>query len=159
MKQIKLYLIGILAILVVSLLISNNAKPDFAFGYGIKRAEEKLFLNLQFSKNQKLDYLDYLLSERLKNLQYLTNNKKTYLLWQSSLRYSTTAGEITDFIIGNNLADKASQFSQTFKQHQSLINDLLTYYPGDLDPTEKNSKFLTDAINYLSQYIEKLSQL
>ena len=81
------------------------------------------------------------------------------MLWESSLRYSTTAGEITDLILGNDLKDEANKFIERFKKDQGILNNLLVNYPGDNDPTERNYKFLTDAINYLSQYIEKLSTI
>lgn len=158
MKEVKLASIIFLSILAILLVVSNNANPN-RIDYGFKRAQEKVFLSLKLTPLQKIDYYDSLLSKRLKELEYLTNNKKTYLLWQSSLRYAATAGEVTEVIINNNLKDKANQFVEKFKQHQQAINDLLTNYPGDLDPTEENSKFLTDAINYLDLYIEKLSQV
>lgn len=158
MQQIKLAVIIILALLAIILVASNGANPD-RIDYGFKRAQEKLFLSLKFSPTQKVDYYETLLNNRLKELEYLTYNKKTYLLWQSSSRYAATAGEVTDVIINNNLNDKANQFVEKFKQHQQAINNLLTNYPGDLDPTERNAKFLTDAINYLSEYIEKLSKV
>lgn len=158
MQQIKLAAIIILAILAILLVASNSANPG-DLTYGFKRLQEKAFLGLQFSSSQKLDYYDSLLAKRLRELQNLTNNKKTYLLYQASLRYAATAGELTDLIAANNLKDKANQFIEKFQKHQQAINNLLKNYPGDLDPTEKNSKFLTDAINYLNQYIEKLSQV
>lgn len=158
MQQIKLATIIILAVLAIILLASNGANPD-RIDYGFKRAQEKLFLGLKFSPQQKVDYYQTLLNNRLKELEYLTYNKKTYMLWQSSLRYSATAGQVTDLIISNNLKDKAAQFATLFQKHQQEINNLLTNYPGDLDPTEENSKFLTDAINYLNEYIDKLSQI
>lgn len=158
MQQIKLAAIIILSLLAILLIVSNNANPD-RIDYGFKRAQEKLYLSLKFTPSQKIDYYDTLLSKRLNELEYLTNNKKTYLLWQSSLRYAATAGEVTDVIINNNLKDQADQFVEKFKQHQEAINNLLTNYPGDNDPTEENSKFLTDAINSLTSYIDKLSQV
>lgn len=158
MQQIKLAAIILLTILAILLLASNGANPD-RLDYGFKRAQEKLYLSLKFTPLQKIDYYDTLLSKRLNELEYLTNNKKTYLLWQSSLRYAATAGEVTDVIINNNFGDKADQFVEKFKQHQEVINNLLTNYPGDLDPTEENSKFLTDDINSLTSYIDKLSQV
>lgn len=158
MQYTKLTAIIILAFLAILLVVSNGANPG-RIDYDFKRLQEKTFLSLHFSNGQKVDYYDYLLSRRLKELEYLTYNKKTYLLWQSSLRYAATAGEVTDLIISNNLKDRASQFISLFQKHKVAINDLLTNYPGDLDPTEENSKFLTDAINYLNEYIEKLSKV
>ncbi len=158
MTRVKLYSIIILGILAIVLLASINANPDSPV-FGVKRLQEKLFLGLQLSTEQKVDYYYALLSKRLKELEYLTNNKKTYLLWQSSLRYSATAGEVTDLITSNNLKVQASKFIDIFKKQHQAINYLLTNYPGDLDPTEKNWKFLEDAKNYLDLYIEKLSQV
>jgi len=158
MQLYKLVAIIILAVLAVILLASNGANPD-RIDYGFKRLQEKLFLTLQFSKTQKVDYYQNLLNKRLKELEYLTYNKKTYMLWSSSLRYAATAGEATNLIIQNNLVWEANKFVDIFQNHQAQINDLLTNYPGDLDPTEKNSKFLTDAINSLTSYISKLSQV
>jgi len=157
MQQYKLVAIIILAVLAIVLLASNGANPDSPI-YRIKRLQEKSFLGL-LSAEQKVDYYKGLLSERLKELDYLTNNKKTYLLWSSSSRYAATAGEATNLIIQNNLVWEANKFVDIFHNHQAQINDLLTNYPGDLDPTEKNSKFLTDAINSLTSYIDKLSQV
>lgn len=158
MQQIKLAAIIVLGLLAILLSVSASANPD-RIDYGFKRLQEKLFLSLHFSPEQKVDYYDTLLSQRLKELEYLTQNKKTYMLWQSSLRYAATAGEVTEVIVKNNLKDPANQFRGKFRKHQQAINNLLTNYPGDLDPTEENSKFLTDDINYLNEYIEKLSKI
>lgn len=157
-QRTKLVAIIVLSLLVLLLLSSKGANPD-RLDYGFKRAQEKLYLGLKFSPQQKVDYYETLLNNRLKELEYLTYNKKTYMLWQSSLRYAATAGEATEVIINNNLRDQANQFMDKFKQHQAAINDLLTNYPGDFDPTEENSKYLKDAINYLSEYINKLSKV
>lgn len=158
MQRTKLAAIIVLGLLAILLVASNSANPD-RLDYGFKRLQEKLYLSLKFSPQQKADYYETLLNNRLNELKYLTNNKKTYLLWQSSSRYSATAGQLTDLIGQNDLKDKAAQFISIFQTHQAAINNLLTNYPGDLDPTEENSKFLTDAINYLNQYIDKLSQV
>lgn len=157
-QRTKLVAIIILSLLAILLLASGSANPD-RIDYVFKRAQEKLFLNLKFTSSQKVDYYETLLTNRLKELEYLTTNKKTYLLWQSSLRYAATAGEVTNLIVNNNLKDQTTQFIDIFKKHNQAINDLLTIYPGDLDPTEKNWKFLEDAKNYLDLYIEKLSQV
>ncbi len=158
MNQYKLAAIIFLVVAAIILLASNGANPH-RIDYGFKRAQEKLFLTLKFSPEQKIDYYETLLNKRLGELEYLTYNKKTYILWSSSLRYAATAGEATNLIIQNNLVREANKFVVIFQNHQSQINDLLTNYPGDLDPTENNSKFLEDAINSLTSYIDKLSQV
>ena len=158
MNQYKLAAIIFLVVAAIILLASNGANPH-RIDYGFKRAQEKLFLTLKFSSEQKIDYYETLLNRRLKELEYLTFNRKTYILWSASLRYAATAGEVTDLIIQNSLSDKASQYIDKFKNHQEAINSLLKNYPGDLDPTEENSKFLEDAINSLTSYIDKLSQV
>lgn len=159
MRSIQITAIGFLAILALLLLFSINANPDNNLLYGLKRAQEKMFLSLQVGPQQRLNYLDSLLVKRYRELEYLTNHQKTYLLWNSSLRFGATAGEMTNLILENNLKDRSNEFIAKFQKHHQAINNLLVNYPGDLDPTEENSKFLSDAKNYLSLYISQLSQV
>lgn len=155
--KIELISIVILVALVILLLTSFGAQPDSGLSYNLKRLQEKVFLNFKFSPEAKINYYNLLLDERLQELKYLVGANKTNLLWSASLRYSTTAGELTDILIGNNLQNQAPYFINKFTKHREELQSLLAGYPRDF--SNEDWKFLEDGINYLNLYLDKLSKL
>lgn len=154
--NLKKILIVILAVVVVLLLLSNQATPDSPI-FGVKRLQEKAFLSISQSPEKKVDYYFSLLDKRLEEIDYLVKNNKSDLLWSASLRYSTTAGEVSKLIADNNLTSLASKAITKFKSHQSIFKSL-----GDNFPNRFNTedwKYLQDGSNYLDQYITILSKI
>lgn len=153
----KLYLIGILAVFAISLVLSQKADPSSAPFFYLKRAQEKAFLKLKASPKDKLEYMSFLLDNRLQELSGPIRAGNHNFVLPSSLRYSTLAGQITDLIIANNLKDEVDAIKTKFMDHKKALYDLYVLYPKNTEDTEY--KYIEDDINYLKLYINKLSQI
>ncbi len=154
-KDIKRILIVLLAIFVVALFLSPRSNPDFPPLYNLKRLQEKLFSAISTSPTAKADYQQYLLDQRLAELDHLVKSQQYTYLWSSSLRYAAVAGNLTDYIIANNLKDKIPVVTEQFRNHQRALYALYVYYPKNINNDEW--KYVLDDINYLNGNLEKLS--
>ncbi len=154
--RIQMGLIIILIVFALSLLVSQKANPDSVLLFALKRVQEKAFLKLKSSPQEKVDYMVSLLNNRLDELRNLVSSKSYTYILPASLRYSTSAGEITDLVISNNLKDKVSLVKQIFVNHRKVLNDLYTIYPKNI-PDNEEWKFIQDDYNYLKIYLDKLS--
>ncbi len=153
--RIQLGLIIILAVFVLSLLLSLKATPDMTPFFALKRGQEKVFLKLKANPLDKVDYMSSLLDSRLEELQTIVKNKNYDYVLRSALRYSTLAGQITDMIIANNLTDKIEGTKVQFINHGKLLDELYVVYPKNLrDNVEW--KYIQDDFNYLQLYLDKL---
>lgn len=146
----------ILLVLAVSLILSNNATPDYGPIYGLKRLQENVFLKAQSSQAKKVDFESLVLDNRLYELKYLVENQKIAYLLSSSLRYSATAGKLVDMIKQNYLFDKIPAISDKFIKHQKIIVGLVAVCQKN-DNTE--CKYIQDDANYLKLYIDELYSL
>lgn len=153
--RIKKALIAILVVLVILFIFSGNSNPSFPIFYQFKRIQEKIFLGLKISPNDQIEYRHSLLNNRLIELESIVANKKYDYLLYASLRYSTTAGEITDLIIQTDSEDKVSPTTELFMKHKSRLQILVNNYPKDQN---MEWKYLQDDINYLILYLEKFNQ-
>lgn len=156
-NKIQLGLIIILAIFAISLLLSRNASPDNPLFFGLKRAQENVFLGLKTDPRSKVNYLSSILDSRLKEFENIINNKSNKYIWNSSLRYSSFAGQITDLIIENNLTDMVDPYKNQLEDHKKKLDELYVAYPKNTDDVEW--KYILDAINYLNAYLDKLAQV
>lgn len=154
---IQLGLVVILSLFILSLLFSRNANPDFPPLWGLKRVQEKVFLNFKSTPEERVNYMSALLDDRLSEIKSIVNNKSYTYLLNSSLRYSTLAGEITELVVTNNMADRTAAIKEQFQNHKKVLYDLYVAYPKNTDNIEY--KYLEDDINYLNIYLEKLSVL
>ncbi len=153
-KRTQLLSILFLTITALALFFSNTAKPDNPVLFGLKRLQENTFYNL---KGDKIDYSNTLLSKRLEELKGLANKEQSRFLWSASLRYSTTAGRITEMIKGETSREKALKQIEVFKKDQEEIRKTLQQFPVDF--SNEDWKFLEDAINYLDIYIDQLQKM
>lgn len=144
----------VLTALLLALFFSDYANPDSLL-YLLKRVQEKAFMRTKGTPSAKADYLSLQLDKRLEELQNLVKNKSYFYLVSSSLRYSTTAGRLTQIVIDNRLKVQSEALEKKFLAHQQVLQDLLDNYPQDLN-TEY--KYLQDDINYLKLYLEMLHQ-
>ena len=154
--KIQLGLIGILGIFALSLIFSQSSSPNIPPLFALKRIQEKVFLKLKSNPEQRLDYMTFLLNNRLDEMRNLVNSQSYNYILPTSLRYSTLAGQITDLIIGNNLKDKVSSTEQKFTDHQKVLNDLYVIYPKNI-PDNEEWKYIQDDYNYLKLYLDKLT--
>lgn len=145
----------ILAIFALSLILSQTANPDMPALFALKRIQENIFLKFKSNYRERLEYLSFLLDNRLVELSNVVKSKNYDYVLKSSLRYSTTAGQITDLVIANNLKDQVSSIKQKFEDHQKILNDIYVIYPKNTDNLEY--KYIEDDINYLKIYLDKLA--
>lgn len=149
-------LIVILFLFALSLLLSQKANPNFPPLFALKRIQEKVYLKLKSSPQDRLDYMSYLLNNRLDELRELVNAKSYNYILPAALRYSTLAGQITELIIANNLKDRVDPIKKTFENHRKIVDDLYVIYPKNL-PDNEEWKYIQDDYNYLKLYLDKLN--
>ncbi|OGC47742.1 hypothetical protein A2886_01815 [candidate division WWE3 bacterium RIFCSPHIGHO2_01_FULL_42_13] len=149
MTKLKQGLLIVLGSSIILLLLSPQTNPDFPELYKVKRLQEKIFFTLQSTPLRKVVYYRTLLNTRVQELQNLVKNRNYDYILSSSLRYSTTAGNLTELILQNDLSDQIPPTLEQFKSHQEIFRFLLIDYP-----TEDNDswKYLQDDINYLTIY-------
>lgn len=157
-RRIKFVLIGILSIISIFLVLSRDATPLSPAIFQTKRLQEKIFIRFKPNPKSKLEYYAYLLNERLDELKAVaeTSDSSYTLILMTSLRYSTTAGQMTDFIKNNHLTDQTPGVLKLFQDHQQIISVLVESYPKDFGD---EWKFLEDDINYLQIYSRDLQSL
>jgi hypothetical protein len=95
------------------------------------------------------------LDERLSELVFIVEKGNSPYVLTTSLRYSTTAGQITELIMQNNLRDEARNAKKNFEKQLLVIKTLPQKYPKD----DQEIKYVIDDANYLEIYIGKLSSL
>lgn len=157
--QIQLGLIAILAIFALSLILSQKAAPNIPLFFSLKRVQEKVYLNLKSSPEQKVNYMIFLLNNRLYELDAVVRAKNYQYVLPSSSRYSTLAGQITDLVLANNMTDKVDLVRQTFQAHYPILVDLYVLYPKNDPENNHEWKYIQDDYNYLKIYLDKLSSL
>ncbi len=155
--KIQLWTIIVLILIVITLLLSHNANPEFVPFWNLKRAQEKLYLKLRNTPQDKVDYMSGLLNVRLNEMNHLVNSKSYDFVLPTSMRYSALAGQITDLIIANNLKDKIPAITAQFIEHQAILHDIYVIYPKNTDNVEY--KYIEDDINYLKLYLDKLAKI
>lgn len=156
--RIQLGLIIILVIFAMSLLLSQKANPDNPALFKLKRLQEKAFFKLKSNPLAKGAYFEALLGVRLEELENLVKNKSYNYILSSSLRYSATAGELTNLVVSNNLKDEVDNLKNTFSDHQKRLYSLTDKYPKDI-PGNEEWKYIQDDFNYLGLYLDKLSKI
>lgn len=156
--QVQLGVIAILIAFALSLILSQKASPNIPPLFTLKRVQEKIFLKLKSNPEKRLDYMLFLLDNRLEELGAVVRAKHYDYVLSSASRYSTLAGQITDFILANNLKDNVQNTKHTFEDHYKILVDLYVFYPkSDLENHEW--KYIQDDYNYLKIYLNKLSSV
>lgn len=155
MIYLKLGLIVALVLVLFIELFPTKVTQNLGPLYLAKRFQEKAFLSLKSDPNDRADYLLYLLDQRAQEIESMVLGRHLEYTLESSLRYSSTAGQLTETLLQNNLKDKKPLVLERFKNHQAKFKPLLDHYP--MDNTER--KYLEDDINYLTIYSEQLGKL
>lgn len=153
--KIVIFLFSLLVIFVLVLLNVSVANPASRPFYNFKRLYEKTRLNLESTPSDKLHYQYKLLDNRLAELSFITENEASPYVLSTSLRYSTTLGQITDLIIQNNMVDEVPTAKEKFSTQLTVVENLISKYPKD----DSEFKYIVDDANYLVIYIDKLSSL
>lgn len=118
--------------------------------YSFKRIGEKIVSIAKTTPQEKIDYQISLLNERMKEIDFIYHSKSRYLLLSTTMRYSSTAGKMTELIAASNLSDQKRRVSAIFRKDKLQLAKLEVEYKG----FEK--KFIADAIFSLEQYQDKL---
>jgi len=155
-RQLKILTIIALLGLALILPASSSATPDSPLLFQMRRLQEKLFLKLKSSPEEKYNFQYNLLKARFEEVIKLTENKRYGIILPSTQRYFTTAGELTDLVVQNNMKSQAADLIKTLGLHLNKLTQLIEDYRKDLN-TEW--KFLEDDRNYILIYQDKLSQL
>ncbi len=152
--KVKLGSIILLAVMALSLILSQSASQDSLF-WSLKRVQEKAYLRLKTNPKERLDYMSFLLNRRLEELDSQVRRQSYGYILPSASRYSSLAGQITDLIISNNMQDKVSAIQEQFNNHLKVLQDIYVIYPKNTDNEEY--KYIEDDVNYLKIYLDKLS--
>lgn len=152
--RLQVAAIAILAIIFLSLILAKNATPDNPNLWGLKRIQEKVFLDLKSNPEEKLEYMRALLDIRLKELKDQVNNQSYGYILPSSQRYHTLAGQITEMVLANNLGDKVNPIKNQFNNHIKVLEEIYVIYPKNTENEEY--KYIEDDINYLKIYLDQL---
>ena len=70
----------------------------------------------------------------------------------TSLRYSTTAGEMAMLVNGSGLTEEKAHYREQFMRHRGILEKLMKSYTGH------DRKYLQDNLNYLQQYSDNLGE-
>ena len=153
-SKIKLFAIGGLLLLAIALLLSDRALPSSPELYSLKRLQEKIFMIVKTNPRDKVNYYNLLLDKRLNELIAVVGNNQSELILTSSLRYSTTAGLMTEIIKAHHLTDASTIAQEKFKENKKMIRKLDDSYPKD---ENEEWKFIQDDYNYLAIYSQQLT--
>jgi len=152
MWKILLVLFLTIIFTVFILIISVNAQPTSGL-YPFRRVTEKIVLLTKHSPLEKSKYYRYLLDERLLEVKSTYGAKDSIHRLSSALRYSTTAGILTEIIVSNHLTEEIPVAERQFRNHIHALSHMAKTYPY----SEK--KFLEDDIHYLEHYLESLKNM
>jgi hypothetical protein len=136
------------------ILLSARSTPANSILFNLKRGQEKVFQASKFTIKSKVEYQQSLLGWRLWEISQLIDSGDYDLLYSACLRYSTTAGQITDLVLTTNNQILISSINSFFGDQILFNQKLLANYPQSFN---KEWKYLVDNINYLNIYRGKLS--
>ena len=151
--KVLFFVAAFLAIFALLFLNVGKAAPDNQPFYNIKRLYEKAQLKLASSPAEEVDVFSQLLDKRLSELEFIVMSGKSKHVLKTSLRYSTFAGQLTETALQNNLVEKVPEIKDKLELHRQVVRRLVEDYPRQDD----EKKFVIDAVNYLTIYIEQLS--
>lgn len=149
MKKIIFGLFALILFISFFLLFSLSTMPDSPL-FLVKRLEEKVILGIQPGVKSSILYRLSLLDSRLKELRYITENKKYDLFYSSALRYSTLVGEIASVSISNDKVLSGKILSK-FKSHERHVKTLLSK-----KGKKEEWKFIEDPLNSLIIFEKRL---
>ncbi|QQG43499.1 MAG: hypothetical protein HYW45_00580 [Candidatus Daviesbacteria bacterium] len=171
MRSIKSYflLIFLTAIIFIFGLVLNNSayaqesgnssiniQVNHVAGF-FEKIAEKLQLFLKFNNQDKVSYHQNLTEKRLAELKFVINSEsytdKDYLLEDTTSRYTSYLGVLTDFIINNHLNEKRKDMTALFDRHRKILEGLRDHFPVEsgwwllLDQDVAATKIYSDKLN------------
>lgn len=136
--------LSVIAILIYS---ARDAHPSSGL-YNLKRVGEKVVLTSKFSNEAKIDYYFELLERRQAEMKRVYGDQEYRYLLETSLRYTSLAGETANLIIASNNTQKADEMRALFIAHKENVNNMKKYLPKD----HIEDTYLQDTLNYIDIY-------
>lgn len=131
----------------------ESVNPPDGLPYLMKRIQEKIGLFFSFSNDNKIKNYKKLVTVRLSELKFIVEKKEMAYFEQTTLRYFSTAGQFTSFLINSNKKNEFTSVRDEFKSHIPVLENLRDNY----DSTTAEWRFIQDDINYIKGYINSLS--
>lgn len=119
------------------------------------RIGERINLFFKFSDEAKADYQKELAEKRLAEVFYVVENKKGDFVEETTSRYSTYLGRLTETITKSQLSNKKEETLRMLDDHKKVLNELVKYF-------EANSGFwllVQHDINSIELYREQINKL
>lgn len=129
----------------------ETINPKDGFKFSFKRLQEKIMLTLfSFYPQPKLNYQKDLLTKRLAELKYVVDNKDISNLQTTSQRYYSQAGQLTEFVLKNNLGKHG--LKDQLSSHLLVLEVLKKQY----NDTTAEWRFIEHDVDYIKNYINQL---
>lgn len=167
MQVLKIFSISIivLVLFISQLSVTFAQAKDSTASSGIIQVErvansrdriwERVTLFFKFSTNDKADYEKYLVEKRFAELKYAFDNGLGDYIEESSSRYSSYLGRLTELVVKNKMVDKKEEILKMFSIQMPLLEELLA-------SQEYESGFwllLQHNINYLRLYRDQINSI
>lgn len=120
-----------------------------------ERLAERITLFFKFSPVEKVNYQKLLAEKRLAELQYVIESKKGDLIEETSSRYSTYLGRLTNQLVFSKVTNKKEEILKMLDLHSQVVEELTA-------KIDRNSGFWlllqhnTNTIKLLSDQIKNL---
>lgn len=120
-----------------------------------ERLSERITLFFKFSPVEKINYQKLLAEKRLAELQYVIEEKKGDLIEETSSRYSTYLGRLTQQLVSSRLIGRKDEILKIFNLHSQVIEELTAKIDRDsgfwllLQHNANSIKLYSDQINNL----------
>lgn len=131
----------------------ESVNPPDGMPYFFKRVREKVSLFLAFSDESKVKIYQGMVRVRLAELKYVVEKKEMGYFEQTTLRYFSTAGQLTSVLMKSNKKDQSTLVKNEFSSQIPVLEKLRDNY----DATTAEWRFIQDDINYLKGYMNDLS--
>lgn len=157
-KKIAIFVLILIAVFQLNL---DKINPYYFPFYPLKRFQEKVYLTLKLGNTAQANYYQVLLDNRLKELVSISGGNDLVQVTSASSRYSTTAGELVNLIVKNNLQSEVTLILDQIRDHQTRLkvtHDKLLNKFGVV-PTLEQRKQLQASMDALSIYSQAISNL
>lgn len=151
MKTFIIYTATTLLLFLIVLWLSLNAAVTSPL-FPLRRLDEQIILSTKRNPGDHAKYLLMLVNYRMGDLNLVIQQKQHSYFLPASLRFSSAAGKLTDYIKTHNAGQLTPEVRQTFSSDKKTLEKLTKEHQG----STQDWKFITDDINYLSIYLTQL---
>lgn len=131
----------------------EEVNPTDGFKYLLKRLGEKVkLLVLTTNPATKASFYKTTLGRRLSELKFVIEKPEMAYFEKATLRYSATAGVLTDYVLKKGLTSEKAEVSKLLSSHLPVVQKLMEVY----DPTTAEWRFVKQDADYLQLYLEQL---